>query len=713
MNRSTIQESILWGYSPEKLVLLALLLCCLAGFVVLTISSFKPTSRLYRRLQTLVITEKVLWIILWSGLLLAVVIFFLFIHPEEWFGSYYVLFDHLKAVLFWLLVLNLQTVFFVLVGLSIGFTAPAEGKIHAIVMKELSALSLIFLFALAAKFVFVLPHSYGLYKDVGESKYFNMIAYLFEGRFLHAADDVTTHYPFLYPLLLLFTYAVKNYTFQAILVINTLFSSSILFPLYLLARRFLDRQAALILVIIASLNPFQFLTPNRLMSENLYFPLLLWSIYLSFVLPRNAKFRWVWDCLTGFFYGLLYLTRFISLAIIPFLLLIWWLKPYSGAGGLLRFSVRKFLRALMILIVTALVYSPWVIIGLGNELTFLQTLGFGITVNTNPQQLTGLNLFKWLMLYIMYYVLLAAPALNLIILAIRECHLKPKESEYRRWLVSLAILLLAFSLAVVRHSWRAYYNLEQPEKIMGRYVVYFVPLFLMTGFMGLKAFHKSDYRSTWSFVLLSVLLPVLLVGFSYATVVMGQVIPLGDNFIQPLISIDGFYIQELGEFFFGILLLLYLGDAYFLWNGCEKAVEFVVWVLLAFYLFAEPDCRAYLNEQNTYQELGYRVSELMLEDCTSQDKAEPYKVYLSDGFYVDDRKDFAWSLYVRNLACDWEIIKYEAGQKPVLYEQSGFIVYPFEEAEPASNQRNQIWEIDGQKFVIEREADYQPAEGSE
>ena len=72
---------------------------------------------------------------------------------------------------------------------------------------------------------------------------------------------------------------------------------------------------------------------------------------------------------------------------------------------------------------------------------------------------------------------------------------------------------------------------------------------------------------------------------------MGKVIPLGDNFIQPLISIDGFYIKELGVFFFGLLILLYLGGAYFIWNGREKAVEFVGLTLLAFYLFAEPDCR--------------------------------------------------------------------------------------------------------------------------
>jgi hypothetical protein len=483
------------------------------------------------------------------------------------------------------------------------------------------------------------------------------------------------------------------------------------FPLYFLARRFLNQRYSLILVVIASLIPFQFLTPNRLMSENLYFPLLLWSIYLSFVAPKNPKYRWLWDCLTGFSYGLLYLTRFISLALIPFLLVIWWLKPYSGTHGFFRFSTKKFLHTLVILLITALVYSPWVIIGLQNNLTFMETLGFGITANTNAVQLTFVNLLKWVMLYGAYYFLLAAPVLNLIILAYRDNQLKHKESERRRWLVSLLVLLLAFSLAVVRHSWRAFYNVEQPEKIMGRYVIYFVPLFLMTGFIGLKSFHKSTYRSSWHFFGWSVLLPVFLTGFSYVIIIMGKVIPLGENFIQPLISIDGFYIQQLREYFFIIILLLYLGGAYFMWNGREKAVEFVAWALLAFYLFAEPDCRMYLNDQNTYQELGYRVSEMMLNASRETNYDAPYKIYLSDGLYVDDRKDFAWSLYVRNLSCDWEIIKYPAEQKPALDGEYGFVIYSFDEAAPASYRNYQVWEIDGAKFVVERELGYEPEPG--
>ena len=120
-----------------------------------------------------------------------------------------------------------------------------------------------------------------------------------------------------------------------------------------------------------------------------------------------------------------------------------------------------------------------------------------------------------------------------------------------------------------------------------------------------------------------------------------------------------------------------------------------------------------MNNENTYQELGYQVSEMMLSTSRETGCPDTYKIYLSDGFYVDDRKDFAWSLYVRNLSCDWEIIKYDAEQKPELNSDLGFIIYPFDEAKPASYRSYQVWEIDGEKFVIERELGYIPESGEQ
>lgn len=700
LDSSSIQERIFLNYSLERLILLGLLFCLLLIMAFLIFHLFKRESKIKQSIYMILCNRKILWIWMWVSILFSAAIYYLFIQPDEWFGSYLVLFQHSSPILFWLLVLNLQAVFFILIWYCANFTNQPEAKISIFSMKEMNWVSLIFLISVVVKVVLILPNTYGLYKDVGESKYFNMIYYLFEGKMLTSADDVTTHYPFLYPLLLFFTYYVKNHTFQCILLVNPIFASSIVFPLYLLSRRVLDRKYSLIVIILSSLIPFQFLTPNRILSENLYFPLLLWSLYLAFTRPADHKERLWWDCLTGFSFGLLYLTRFISLVIIPFLLVIWWLKPFEGVSGIFQIKLKKVLHAVVIILITAAVFSPWIVLGLNNHLTIWHTLGFGITADTNPEQLTAINMMIWLLFYNAYYLLLAAPVLNLIVISCRTLRLTDLKNESSRWLLSLAALLTAFTLGVVRHSWRAYYNLELPTRIMGRYVIYFVPLFLLTGFLGLKNFDRRLYKSLRHFIVSSIVLPATMVAFSYALVISGKIINIGDSFIQPLISIDAYYIQQLGIFFFILILLLYSGISYLLWNGREKAGLFAAGLLMIFYLAGEPACFTYLDEQSTYQKLGYTISETMLQANDDAGEEQDYTIYLSDGFYVDDRKDFAWSLYVRNLEGKWEIVKYPADEKPELGDQKGFVIYPYNE-NPLSED-SLVYKINGQKFVVEQ-----------
>ncbi len=700
LEKSLPAESILLNFSGERLALIAGIALIFLGFVVLCWHSFSLKSALHKRIESALKNPGFIWSMLGFSVVLAVVIDFLFTQPPEWFGSTLTLFTRLEPLLYWLQVLNGQTFIFALVYYCVIYIQSPDKGADRLSLKELDVLMLIFLGAMLLKIIFVLPGTFGLYKDVGESKYFNMVYYLFDGKFYSAADDVTTHYPFLYPMMLIYTYVIKNFTFNCMLLMNSIFTSSVIFPLYLLARRMLDSKSSQVLVLVVSLIPFQFLIPNRLLSENLYFPLLLWALYLAFVTPIDNNQRILWDALTGLFFGLLYLTRFISLAIIPFLMMIWWLKPFEGVTGVFQWNWKKAGHAALILLIAALIFSPWVYIGMTNGLNLKETLGFGIAANTNPQQLTFINLLTWVMLYGCYYLLLAAPVLNLISIAFKAFPLTDLKNENSRWLMSLILLLVGFSLAVVRHSWRAYYNLEMPLRIMGRYVIYFVPLFLLSGLLGLRNFDKTKYRSFFHFIASTTLLQLALVAFSYLLIISGKIIPIGDNFVEPLISIDGFYIQQLGIFFFVFILILYIGGAYMLWNQKQRGIEFLACVLVVFYLFAEPDCMELLRKQNTYQKLGYTLTEAML-DAEKSNGTNDYVIYFSDGISAGDRKDFAWSLYVRNLDCDWRIVKYPAAEKPVLGEENSFVIYPLSERDISRKGEIQYLDINGKKFVIE------------
>jgi len=698
------QESLLLNFSPARMLLLLLLFLLGLFFLLLAYHNLSRTSRLVSRIEHALEKPGGLGTLLWVSLLLCAGILFLVTQPRPTFGSYLVLYLRLKPLLLWLFVLGFQTFLFTLVWGSVQAAQPSHNRAAAFSVKEMDFVLLIFLAALLLKLLLMIPSAYGFFKDTGESKYFNMIYYLFEGRFYTAADVGTTHYPFLYPLLLVFTYWFKNNTFFLIVAANAFFSSSIVFPLYLLARQLLERPASRLLIVLASLLPFQFLLPNRLLSENLYFPLLLWSLFLTFTLPSNRRYRTLWDCLTALFWGLLYLTRFISLAVIPALLVIWWLKPFADQSGPLSFSAKKVARALLMLVIAALVFSPWVAIALNNGLSWKEALGFGIAANTNPEQLTLTNLLIWALLYAAYYLLLAAPILNGVLLSLHSFKLNALNEKANRWLASLAVLLLGFTAAVVRHSWRAFYNLELPQKIMGRYVIYFVPLFLLTGFLGLETFQRSQAPAPKRSLLLASLLPALLVGFSYVLLILGKPILLGANFIDPLISIDGFYIQHMGSLFFVLILLLYAVTAFLIWNNKQGTLKLISLILLAFYLVALPACWTFLDQQTTFQRLGYSMSERMLALKSTSAEPAAYAIYLSRAFSSDQRKDFSWSLYVRNLDCAWQVKYFPPEEPPSLAGLQGgtrsWVIYPPEGAAPSGARSTFSYEIHGYRLMV-------------
>jgi len=698
------QESLWLNFSVERMLLLVLLFLLGLFFLLLAYHTLSRTSRLVSRIEHAL--EKPGWLgtLLWVSLLLCAGILFLFTQPQPTFGSYLVLYLRLKPLLLWLFVLGFQTFLFTLVWGSVHAAQPSHNRADGFSVKEMDFVLLIFLAALLLKLLLMIPSAYGFFKDTGESKYFNMIYYLFEGRFYTAADVGTTHYPFLYPLLLVFTYWFKNNTFFLIVAANAFFSSSIVFPLYLLARQLLERPASRLLIVLASLLPFQFLLPNRLLSENLYFPLLLWSLFLTFTLPSNRRYRTLWDCLTALFWGLLYLTRFISLAVIPALLVIWWLKPFADQADPLSFSAKKIARALLMLVIAALVFSPWVAIALNNGLSWKEALGFGIAAKTNLEQLTLTNLLIWALLYAAYYLLLAAPMLNGVLLALHSFKLNAFKENANRWLASLAVLLLGFTAAVVRHSWRAFYNLELPQKIMGRYVIYFVPLFLLTGFLGLETFQRSQAPTPKRSLLLASLLPALLVGFSYVLLILGKPILLGANFIDPLISIDGFYIQHMGSLFFVLILLLYAVTAFLIWNNKQGTLKLISLILLAFYLVALPACWTFLDQQTTFQRLGYSISERMLALESASTEPAEYAIYLSRAFSSDQRKDFSWSLYVRNLDCTWQVKYFPPEEPPSLAGlQRGtrsWVIYPPGGTAPSGARSTFSYEIHGHRLMV-------------
>ena len=680
---SSPQERFWLNYSAERLGMLALLLLICIFLIFLTVQALRSQIRGQVYLDQFLNNQNRLWFVMTFSVIAGLALSWLLIQTDVFFGDYLAIYRNLRPVLFWLLLVCLQTFFFLFTWYCVHFTEKPQAGGTVLKISEINVVLVVFTISVLLKAIFVLPSGYGMLKDVGETKYLYMLQYFNEGIFLRSATEFTTHYPPLYPFALMAMYSIRDYAYEGIKLINALAASSLVFPVYFLARRFLDRKASLAVIIISSLIPFQFLLPIRLLSENLYFPLLLLAIYLVFTQPADARFRFSWDCLTGFVLGLLYLTRYISLAIIPFLLLAWWLKPFKGRQDVFKIDGQKLLHGLMMLFLAAVTYLPWVIIGLENNLPVSQMLGFGIAADTNPAQLTALNLLKWMAFYGAYFLLLAAPLLNLVGIALRSFRLRDLAEEKNRWILTVLILLLAFSLAVVRHSWRADYNLVLPKRLMGRYVIYFAPLFIITAFQALGSFKKANYGNLAGFFLRCEIIPILLIGLSYLLVIRGSLLPVNKEFIHPLISIDGYYVKLLGPYFFLLLAVLYTGSNLLLWYGKKSITHFILAGLVVYYLVGQPAYLKLMVSEQTSQQMGKIALDTMLETNRKAGEALKYEILLPQDLTRDEMDDVAWTIFIRHPLSDWSVGSYSPEKIENLGSDAAIVLLPREDAPQA------------------------------
>jgi len=120
-------------------------------------------------------------------------------------------------------------------------------------------------------------------------------------------------YPPLYPLLLspLTLIADVNLRYMSGLVINAILSSLLIFPVFEIAKMYLNERRAFIVSAITVFAPVSLTYSFVWMSENLYFLLFAYSVLW---ILRKEEMK------TGFGIGLTALTKVIGVALIPFMI---------------------------------------------------------------------------------------------------------------------------------------------------------------------------------------------------------------------------------------------------------------------------------------------------------------------------------------------------------------------------------------------------------
>lgn len=545
-------SSTLFNLSLSRLTLSAAIFVIAVAFLILAIITFRKSKNGAGFLSHFLLDKKKLLLAFLFGLLLIILMCYLITRPPEFGGDYKLVINRLEPIFAWLFFLSVQVCCFILIWVCAYFVINKEKSV-AETKRELLPITAIFFISLVTKWIFVSSVAYG--PGVGdEMTYYDMADSMQRGFF---SINQTHHYPPLYSILFMPVLVFREYTFTLIKIVNAVFSSSIVFPIYFLSRSFLDEKKSLMPAIIACFNPFHLVFPRRILSENIYYPIFLWTMYFVWKKPFKKVEGLIWDVFTGALLGLLYLTRYISLVIIPMFLIAWWIKPFNENDRLFRPSGKKILRFLIVVLVAVLFFSPWIINALQEDVPIKSVLGFVITANTTPQQLTVSKLLIWLVLYISYIIAMVSPFLPFLLESIALLDFTKWRDEFGRWIFQILIVMSGFLAAATRHSWRAIYNHDIPKILMGRYVLFLAAPLLILFFFAMDLYEKTATKhnlkkGAWLFFI-----SIGLVLLAYFIIINPSIIQVESYFARIETSADAYYIGILGAAFFVFIALLY------------------------------------------------------------------------------------------------------------------------------------------------------------
>lgn len=408
---------------------------------------------------------------------------------------------------------------------------------------------ILFIGLVIAKLIIIFPNAYTLIAPADGQQYWNLARQFFEGAPDFAAYN---HYPPFYSLVIspAFLGGIK-YSIQNISVINILLSSSIVFPVFLISKKYLSKILALLITFASLFSPYHFVYPFYPSSENLYFPLFLWILYFLVQNPKNPKKLWSWDSFTGLLIALAYLTRYQTFPLLPAFFLISWLKPGINRPSTITFfpSREKFQRVVPSLIAFGVVFSIWLIAGTVQGASLVDLMGFNAEGEGSLVKITKSfsSTAMWFSITLVYFFIIGAPVLNIFIYSGLFCR-KNWSANTKHYLITLAIIAIILFITVFRHAWIAEYNYPDPHRLVTRYCIYLAIPSWIAALILLNHFENIDYKN----LLLSSLLGLGLVWLGYQLFFNQEW--LLQNQIVIFLYIDGHVVG-----FLGYLILLYIG----------------------------------------------------------------------------------------------------------------------------------------------------------
>lgn len=379
--------------------------------------------------------------------------------------------------------------------------------------KEVYCLFGIFFALVAIKSALTIPlQTPWIFPD--EVVYDNIAQNILDGTFLSDLQYCQT-YPPGYSTLLSIAYLFpgdKTIIYHIMLIINTILTSSIIFPSYFILKKYISQNQALLGSVLISVLPAVTLYNFVLMSENLFIPLTMFSIWFLHEAFETNKLRW--SFLAGFSVFYLYFTRETGLVFcIALLVALAFFILNTERGARLKAVKDK----VLMLCSFAIPFLLWMIYKklFATQTSLYNTDSYVSTLTGSFLDIDHFSTFSTLMLHEIEYLALSAYVTVFVIslIFIVGCIFKPKFSGFNDHiqqfcsdktltLQSTIIYCLTFGAGLlvitVTHMQQVYVAGNQYYAIFGRYIDPIVPplfLFEVIG-LGYICYHRSNRAST-------------------------------------------------------------------------------------------------------------------------------------------------------------------------------------------------------------------------
>lgn len=304
------------------------------------------------------------------------------------------------------------------------------------------------------------------------------------------------HYPPLYPFAISFIFSLNRlYIYHYLVVVNVLCMTSAIFPIYLISRKYFARLFSLFIALASAVYGAQFFYPSLFMSENIAYPLFFWSLFFAVTDAPTRKLDRPWNILLGLTIGLMWLSRYATITLLPVFLIISYLKPEPGLSGInIRISKKILFRIFTIFGLATSLFMIWVVAGLVQGVEVKALLGLFVE-GKGPKPTRSIeDILFWWGISLAYFILMASPVLSQLIGLIKLKKLKKPcqlledihTSPYMFWHITVFLISSAMIFVTTRHAWQASYNIDYPHNYIARYLIYLPVLLWISGLLRLK-----------------------------------------------------------------------------------------------------------------------------------------------------------------------------------------------------------------------------------